>query len=110
VTTNNRANKCLNHNPFTVSIEDPHFHQCYIHVDIVVYVCSVVNCQSPDGDELQKAIAASLQDTQGILGGQVSREEQDISRYVMFIIYLKLIFYCCGFLTCEVEICKGKKW
>lgn len=33
-----------------------------------------------ENDELQKAIAASLQDTQGILGGQVSREEQDISR------------------------------
>ena len=37
-------------------------------------------------DDIQKAIAASLQDTQtqdtpGILGGQVSREEQDISRY-----------------------------
>ena len=36
-------------------------------------------------DDIQKAIAASLQDTQtqdtpGILGGQVSREEQDISR------------------------------
>ena len=36
-------------------------------------------------DDIQKAIAASLQDSQtqetpGILGGQVSREEQDISR------------------------------
>ncbi|KAL5020489.1 hypothetical protein ScPMuIL_003381 [Solemya velum] len=36
--------------------------------------------EQTDGDELQKAIAASLQDTQGILGGQVTREEQDISR------------------------------
>lgn len=53
--------------------------------------------ETNDGDELQKAIAASLQDTQGILGGQVSREEQDISRYVMFIIYLKLIIYCHGY-------------
>ncbi|XP_013422019.1 ubiquitin carboxyl-terminal hydrolase 25-like isoform X2 [Lingula anatina] len=33
-----------------------------------------------DEDQLQKAIAASLQDNQGILGGQISREEQDISR------------------------------
>ncbi|XP_064650656.1 ubiquitin carboxyl-terminal hydrolase 25-like isoform X2 [Lineus longissimus] len=37
---------------------------------------------SGDGDELQRAIAASLQDSQGglILGGQISREDQDISR------------------------------
>jgi hypothetical protein len=33
--------------------------------------------------ELNKAITASLQDTQGILGGQVTREEQDISRCVI---------------------------
>lgn len=36
-----------------------------------------------DQDDIQKAIAASLQETQagvGILGGQISREEQDISR------------------------------
>ncbi len=38
--------------------------------------------ESGNGDDLQKAIAASLQETQtGILGGQVSREEQEISRY-----------------------------
>ncbi|XP_052060028.1 ubiquitin carboxyl-terminal hydrolase 25-like isoform X2 [Mytilus californianus] len=36
--------------------------------------------ETNESDELQKAIAASLQDTQGILGGQVSKEEQDISR------------------------------
>eukprot|EP00105_Crassostrea_gigas_P025080 XP_011445541.1 PREDICTED: ubiquitin carboxyl-terminal hydrolase 28 isoform X2 [Crassostrea gigas] len=33
-----------------------------------------------DQDDIQKAIAASLQETQGILAGQLSREEQDISR------------------------------
>ncbi|KAK3612082.1 hypothetical protein CHS0354_031152 [Potamilus streckersoni] len=33
-----------------------------------------------ENDDIQKAIAASLQDTQGILGGQISKEEQDISR------------------------------
>ncbi|XP_048772789.2 ubiquitin carboxyl-terminal hydrolase 25-like isoform X2 [Ostrea edulis] len=33
-----------------------------------------------DQDDIQKAIAASLQESQGILGGQISREEQDISR------------------------------
>ncbi|XP_060064125.1 ubiquitin carboxyl-terminal hydrolase 25-like isoform X1 [Ylistrum balloti] len=36
--------------------------------------------ESASGSDLHKAIVASLQDTQGILGGQVSREEQDISR------------------------------
>ncbi|KAJ8316492.1 hypothetical protein KUTeg_006506 [Tegillarca granosa] len=36
--------------------------------------------ETADTDDLQKAIVASLQDSQGILGGQVSREEQDISR------------------------------
>ncbi|XP_041372903.1 ubiquitin carboxyl-terminal hydrolase 25-like isoform X2 [Gigantopelta aegis] len=48
---------------------------------------AVIHARQPDltsevseGDELQKAIAASLQDTPGILGGQVTREEQDISR------------------------------
>ena len=40
-----------------------------------------------ESEDIQKAIAASLQysqthDTPGILGGQVSREEQDISRFV----------------------------
>ena len=43
---------------------------------------------SNESEDIQKAIAASLQDsvggsvqeTSGILGGQVSREEQDISR------------------------------
>ena len=34
---------------------------------------------------MQKAIAASLQDQPGILGGQISREDQEISRYVLFI-------------------------
>lgn len=34
----------------------------------------------PAEDDLQLAIAASLMDTQGILGGQISKEEQDISR------------------------------
>ena len=39
-------------------------------------------------DEMQKAIAASLQDQPGILGGQISREDQEISRYVpVFLIY-----------------------
>lgn len=36
-----------------------------------------------DGDEMQRAIEESLKDmaaSQGILGGQVSREEQEISR------------------------------
>ncbi|ESP02356.1 hypothetical protein LOTGIDRAFT_138555 [Lottia gigantea] len=33
-----------------------------------------------DNEDLQKAIAASLHETPGILGGQVTREEQDISR------------------------------
>jgi hypothetical protein len=37
---------------------------------------------SGDSEELQRAIAASLQDSQGILGGQISREDQDISRCV----------------------------
>ena len=34
-------------------------------------------------DEMQKAIAASLQDQPGILGGQISREDQEISRFVL---------------------------
>ena len=39
--------------------------------------------EPPDGgDDIQRAIAASLQDSQGILGGQVSRDDQDISRWV----------------------------
>ena len=37
-------------------------------------------------DEMQKAIAASLQDQPGILGGQISREDQEISRYVPHIV------------------------
>nr|KAG5693883.1 hypothetical protein BaRGS_014324 [Batillaria attramentaria] len=36
--------------------------------------------QDGEQTEINKAISASLQDTQGILGGQVTREEQDISR------------------------------
>ena len=36
--------------------------------------------ETPDQEDLQKAIAASLQESQGILGGQVTREEQEISR------------------------------
>ena len=46
-----------------------------------------------ESEDIQKAIAASLQDSQthetpGILGGQVSREEQDISRYCICSKYL----------------------
>ncbi|KAK6173821.1 hypothetical protein SNE40_017212 [Patella caerulea] len=33
-----------------------------------------------DSEDIQKAIAASLHETPGILGGQVTKEEQDISR------------------------------
>ena len=33
-----------------------------------------------ENEEIQRAIAESLRDNQGILGGQVSREDQDISR------------------------------
>lgn len=44
-----------------------------------------------ESEDIQKAIAASLadsggpytQESSGILGGQVSREEQDISRYTV---------------------------
>ncbi|KAL8592865.1 hypothetical protein ACOMHN_050693 [Nucella lapillus] len=36
--------------------------------------------EAGEQQELSKAISASLQDAQGILGGQVTREEQDISR------------------------------
>ncbi|XP_071095553.1 ubiquitin carboxyl-terminal hydrolase 25-like [Haliotis cracherodii] len=45
-------------------------------------VIDLTNEPTTDRDELQKAIAASLQDSQGILGGQVTKEEQDISRYL----------------------------
>ena len=34
-----------------------------------------------DSEQLQKAIAESLKDTPAILGGQLTREEQEISRY-----------------------------
>lgn len=38
--------------------------------------------ESSEKDEIQKAIALSLQDQQhGMLGGQVTAEEQDISLY-----------------------------
>ena len=42
----------------------------------------VVDLTNEDSDnDIQRAIAASLQDnTPGILGGQISREDQDISR------------------------------
>ena len=52
--------------------------------------------ENPEAD-LQKAIAASLCETNstgvatGILGGQVSREEQDISRLAM--IFLRISFW-----------------
>ncbi len=36
--------------------------------------------EATDNDEIQRAIAASLRDNQGILGGQITREEQEISR------------------------------
>ncbi|XP_076438413.1 ubiquitin carboxyl-terminal hydrolase 25-like [Babylonia areolata] len=36
--------------------------------------------ETGEQQEINKAISASLQDAQGILGGQVTREEQDISR------------------------------
>lgn len=39
--------------------------------------------ETGEQQELNKAITASLQDAQGILGGQVTREEQDISRSVV---------------------------
>lgn len=35
---------------------------------------------SYESEDIRKAIAASLQDSTGMLGGQVTREEQDISR------------------------------
>ena len=38
---------------------------------------------SLEQDAVQKAIAESLRDTPGILGGQISREEQEISRYLV---------------------------
>ena len=48
-------------------------------------VVAVIDLTQETGEqqELNKAITASLQDAQGILGGQVTREEQDISRSVV---------------------------
>lgn len=50
-----------------------------------VAVVAVIDLTQETGEqqELNKAITASLQDAQGILGGQVTREEQDISRSVV---------------------------
>ena len=45
-----------------------------------VYGLTVIDLTAETGDDIQKAIAASLQDQPGILGGQVTKEEQDISR------------------------------
>ena len=46
---------------------------------------TVIDLTQDNGEQqdLHKAITASLQDNQGILGGQVTREEQDISRSVV---------------------------
>lgn len=44
-------------------------------------VIDLTNEGGSENDDLQKAIVASLQDsTPAILGGQISREEQEISR------------------------------
>lgn len=35
-----------------------------------------------ENDDIQRAVAESLKNQQGILGGQVTREDEEISKYV----------------------------
>ena len=48
--------------------------------------------ESGESLDVNRAISASLQDQQGILGGQVTREEQDISRWAVWFLpfYIRL--------------------
>ena len=45
-------------------------------------VIDLTQGEGGEKEQLRKAIAESLRDAPGILGGQITREEQEISRWV----------------------------